>query len=126
MIWLYIALNRSPNIDCYWLGAVLNPNSMAPVGCLGFLQGLTEGFKPLMYYGILWDIMVCFGILWEILGYYEILWYIMVCLEILWDIMVYFGILCDILGYYVIFWCLFPGVPSHLVHTMGFGALCFC
>ena len=22
IIWLYIALNRSPNIDCYWEGAV--------------------------------------------------------------------------------------------------------
>ena len=22
IIWLYIALNRTPNIDCYWLGAV--------------------------------------------------------------------------------------------------------
>ena len=27
IIWLYIALNRTPNIDCYWVGAVpdLNP-----------------------------------------------------------------------------------------------------
>ena len=24
-IWLYIALNGSPNIDCYWVGATLNP-----------------------------------------------------------------------------------------------------
>ena len=23
-IWLYIALNRTPNIDCYWVGAVPN------------------------------------------------------------------------------------------------------
>ena len=22
-IWLYIALNRTPSIDCYWVGAVL-------------------------------------------------------------------------------------------------------
>ena len=22
MIWLYIALNRTPSIDCYWVGAV--------------------------------------------------------------------------------------------------------
>ena len=22
--WVYIALNRSPNIDCYWVGAVPN------------------------------------------------------------------------------------------------------
>ena len=22
IIWLYIALNRTPNIDCYWVGAV--------------------------------------------------------------------------------------------------------
>ena len=22
IIWLYIALNRNPNIDCYWVGAV--------------------------------------------------------------------------------------------------------
>ena len=22
IIWLYIALNRTPNIDCYWAGAV--------------------------------------------------------------------------------------------------------
>ena len=21
-IWLYIALNRTPNMDCYWMGAV--------------------------------------------------------------------------------------------------------
>ena len=24
IIWLYIALNRTPNIDCYWVGAVPN------------------------------------------------------------------------------------------------------
>ena len=23
-IWLYIAVNRTPNIDCYWVGAVPN------------------------------------------------------------------------------------------------------
>ena len=22
IMWLYIALNRTPNIDCYWVGAV--------------------------------------------------------------------------------------------------------
>ena len=22
IIWLYIALNKAPNIDCYWVGAV--------------------------------------------------------------------------------------------------------
>ena len=22
IVWLYIALNRTPNIDCYWVGAV--------------------------------------------------------------------------------------------------------
>ena len=22
VIWLYIALNRTPNVDCYWVGAV--------------------------------------------------------------------------------------------------------
>ena len=22
IIWLYLALNRTPNIDCYWVGAV--------------------------------------------------------------------------------------------------------
>ena len=22
IIWLYIALNRTPNVDCYWVGAV--------------------------------------------------------------------------------------------------------
>ena len=22
ILWLYIALNRTPNIDCYWVGAV--------------------------------------------------------------------------------------------------------
>ena len=27
LIWLYIALNRTPNIDCYWVGAV--PNCIA-------------------------------------------------------------------------------------------------
>ena len=26
IIWLYIALNRTPNIDCYWVGAVPNLN----------------------------------------------------------------------------------------------------
>ena len=26
---LYIALNRTPNIDCYWVGAVPNPKIMA-------------------------------------------------------------------------------------------------
>ena len=32
--WLYIALNRTPNIDCYWGGAVpnLNPNLLASGG----------------------------------------------------------------------------------------------
>ena len=24
IIWLYIALNRTPNVDCYWVGAVPN------------------------------------------------------------------------------------------------------
>ena len=24
IIWLYIALNRTPSIDCYWVGAVPN------------------------------------------------------------------------------------------------------
>ena len=30
IIWLYIALNRTPNIDCYWVRAVpnLNPRSL--------------------------------------------------------------------------------------------------
>ena len=31
IIWFYIALNRTPNIDCYWVGAVRN---------LGGIQGL--------------------------------------------------------------------------------------
>ena len=26
IIWLYIALNRTPNIDCYWVGAVPTPS----------------------------------------------------------------------------------------------------
>ena len=26
IIWLYIPLNRTPNIDCYWVGAVPNLN----------------------------------------------------------------------------------------------------
>ena len=26
--WLYLALNRTPNIDCYWVGAV--PNDYRP------------------------------------------------------------------------------------------------
>ena len=26
LVWLYIALNRTPNIDCYWVGAVPNLN----------------------------------------------------------------------------------------------------
>ena len=26
IIWLYIAFNRTPNIDCYWVGAVPNLN----------------------------------------------------------------------------------------------------
>ena len=30
IIWLYIALTRTPNIDCYWVGAVPNLN---PLGC---------------------------------------------------------------------------------------------
>ena len=28
IIWLYIALNRTPNIDCYWVGAVPNINGI--------------------------------------------------------------------------------------------------
>ena len=24
IVWLYIALNRTPNMDCYWVGAVPN------------------------------------------------------------------------------------------------------
>ena len=32
IIWLYIALTRTPNIDCYWVGAVPK--------VLGFLKGL--------------------------------------------------------------------------------------
>ena len=24
IVWLYIALNRTPNIDCYWVGTVPN------------------------------------------------------------------------------------------------------
>ena len=30
MIWVYIALNRTPNIDCYWVGAVPNVDSLSP------------------------------------------------------------------------------------------------
>ena len=26
IIWVYIALNGTPNIDCYWVGAVPNLN----------------------------------------------------------------------------------------------------
>ena len=32
IIWLYIALNRTPNIDCYWGGAV--PNACVRFGHL--------------------------------------------------------------------------------------------
>ena len=28
--WLYMALNRTPNIDCYWVGAVLNLQGISP------------------------------------------------------------------------------------------------
>ena len=30
IMWLYIALNRTPNIDCYWVGAVpkLHPSTI--------------------------------------------------------------------------------------------------
>ena len=43
VIWLYIALNRTPNIDCYWVGAV-------PKVCLTFpvisaLLHLGQGFR---------------------------------------------------------------------------------
>ena len=32
IIWLYIALDRTPNMDCYWVGAVpnLNPTTLQP------------------------------------------------------------------------------------------------
>ena len=31
IIWLYIALNRTPNIDCYWVGAVPKVKDIIPV-----------------------------------------------------------------------------------------------
>ena len=36
IIWLYIAFNGTPNIDCYWVGAVpnLNPNYVHLLGSL--------------------------------------------------------------------------------------------
>ena len=36
-VWLYIALNRTPNIDCYWVGAVPKVMIFCPVikHCLG-------------------------------------------------------------------------------------------
>ena len=29
IFWLYIALNRNPNVDCYWVGAV--PKAYSPL-----------------------------------------------------------------------------------------------
>ena len=52
IIWLYIALNRTPNIDCYWVGAVpklwdsigLSPVFTSPYqGC---------GIRPPWYHSI--------------------------------------------------------------------------
>ena len=38
IIWLYIALNRIPNIDCYWVGA------LPKVQCSGNLKQLCQHF----------------------------------------------------------------------------------
>ena len=60
-IWLYIALKRTPTIDCYWVGAVpnLNPKEVSvtlrsrisdctrlPNLTSGFIQGMNEGVEP--------------------------------------------------------------------------------
>ena len=51
MIWIYIALNSTPNIDCYWVGAdprfrlyglILSKQSVGPE------RGLFVGFWPMI------------------------------------------------------------------------------
>ena len=42
IIWLYIALNRTPNIDCYWVGAV--PKGYFGVFCFSELRASQISF----------------------------------------------------------------------------------
>ena len=51
MTWLYIALNRTPNIDCYRVGAVpnLNPKPLATSAGRRRLEG--AGQQVVMYSG---------------------------------------------------------------------------
>ena len=43
IIWLHIALNRTPNIDCYWVGAV------PKVSCL--VRNMTPSYTLLLGWG---------------------------------------------------------------------------
>ena len=38
IIWLFRALNRTPNIDCYWVGAVPKEYSRSPMDGNTFFQ----------------------------------------------------------------------------------------
>ena len=44
IIWLYIGLNRTPNIDCYWVGAVLKVYGLG-----SRVQGLGSGENMYMH-----------------------------------------------------------------------------
>ena len=43
--WIYIALNRTPSIDCYWVGAVpnLKPEELRVAVVCSRLNGYLEG-----------------------------------------------------------------------------------
>ena len=57
IIWLYIALHRTPNLDCYWVGAV-------PKFCIL----LEAGFLEQVQVGVALDIAVLFKAGKECLG----------------------------------------------------------
>ena len=63
IIWVFIALKRTPNIDCYWVGAV--PKGYQPCTCpnsdalvLGVLHATPKPRLNLAHNSILWYIMV--------------------------------------------------------------------
>ena len=63
IIWLYKALNRTPNIDCYWVGAVPNRYTCMCLGAQGFGvegRGLGVWFRALDFgaaAAILWSVV---------------------------------------------------------------------
>ena len=52
IIWWYIALNRTPNIDCYWVGAVpkVNVSGLTERRCWDHMLLLSELLHPKHFY----------------------------------------------------------------------------